>query len=258
MDEMGIYPRQQLSWEMFRFTVGAPAVSHTADAELHRSSKVLHERAHAILAFGLDDSRTDTQAAINNATGITPLHSITMSPERAHAILAFDLDDVRMDTSILRFFSYPTGSGTAVLVDGTPDQYPVTTEPDFGYQRVVDELRYGGRELVAEELVEILRNSLEDPEEPEVKLFSLQSMARFLISHREINDPILGPDPGGIMQIEWHIDGNGLLVMAFLEGSKVHVVAQADNTSDRQVLDCSVELPVDQVLEDFGYLVPTH
>ena len=119
-----------------------------------------------------------------------------------------------------RFYEYGTGSSAAeiVLVDDLSERNPTDTEFDSEYQRVIDELRDGGRELAANELIAILRNSQEDPEEPEVKLFSLQSMARFLVSNGEFNDPIIGPDPIGIMQIEWHINGNGLLVLAFPRG----------------------------------------
>ena len=158
-----------------------------------------------------------------------------------------------------RFYLYGKESSAAeiVLVDDLYEWSPSDAEFGSEYQRIIDELRNGGRELAANELIAILRNSLEDPEEPKVKLFSLQSMARFLVSNGQFKDPIIGPDPIGIMQIEWHIDGNGLLVMAFLEDNEVHFVAQADETSNRLALDYSVQLPVNQVLKDYGYLVPT-
>jgi hypothetical protein len=163
------------------------------------------------------------------------------------------------EPTYFRFYEYVTGSSAAeiVLVDDLSERNPTDTEFESEYQRVIDELRDGDRELAANELIAILRNSQEDHEEPEVKLFSLQSMAHFLISNGEYRDPIIGPDPTGIMQIEWHIDGNGLLVMAFLEDNEVHFVAQADETSNRLALDYSVQLPVNQILEGYGYLVPT-
>ncbi len=165
-----------------------------------------------------------------------------------------------------RFYLYDHESSAAVivLVDDqseepkvwSPDDNEFDFEFDFEYQRVIDDLRNGGRELVAEELIAILRNSLEDPEEPEVKLFSLRSMARFLVSNRHVANPMIGPDPGGIMQIEWHIDGNGLLVMAFLEDDEIHFIAQADETSSCQAVNESVLVSVNQVVEDYGHLVP--
>ena len=107
---------------------------------------------------------------------------------------------------------------------------------------IVSELRNSGRELVAEDVLAILHNIQEDPDEPEVKPFSLQSMARFLIAHSEFADPVVGVDPSGVMQVEWRIDGNGLLVMAFLEDDKVHVVAQANETFSCRALNESVLL----------------
>ncbi len=129
-------------------------------------------------------------------------------------------------------------------------------EFDAEYQEVIDELRNGNREVLAEELIEMLRNSLEDPDEVEIKLLSLQAMARFLIRQREFDDPVTGPDPSGIMQVEWHILGNGLLVMAFLEDDQLHCVVQTDATSERGVLNENALLTESEALERFGYLVP--
>ena len=83
-----------------------------------------------------------------------------------------------------------------------------------------------------------------------------RAMARFLIKQQEFADPIVGPDPYGIMQIEWHIIGNGLLVMAFLKGGQVHCVAQADASPQGNQLNVSVQLAEDQAVEEFGHLVP--
>ena len=165
-------------------------------------------------------------------------------------------EDIEYIGGQARFFEYAIGSGTAILVDlwevsGTPE-----AEFDAEYEQVIDELRNGNREVLAEELIEMLRNSREDPDEVEIKLLSLQAMARFLIRQREFDDPVAGPDPSGIVQIEWHILGNGLLVMAFLEDDRVHCVVQTDATSEREMLNENAQLTESEALERFGYLVP--
>ena len=126
------------------------------------------------------------------------------------------------------------------------------------YHRVIEQLRSYGRPMVAEELLEMLRNIQEDPDhEVDIQVYSLQAMARFLIEHGEYTDPLAGHDPDGLMQIEWRIFGDGLLVMAFLEDEYIHCVAQAEPPDSDNALDISVELPMDQVAKEYGHLIPT-
>ena len=133
-----------------------------------------------------------------------------------------------------------------------------TSEVEFApeYQQVIDELRAAGREIPAEDLIEMLRDIQEAPEEPDIKLFSLRAMARFIIKHSKFDDPVIGPDPIGLMQAEWHINGDGLLVMAFLDDDQIHCVAQADATLQSGALDISVQLTENQAIKEFGHLVP--
>ena len=151
----------------------------------------------------------------------------------------------------IRFFQHVTTGRSEVLFVDFGE-----VEADPQYQQIVDELRNTGRELLAEEVIEMLRASQEDSDEADIQFFSLQAMARFLIKQKEFADPIVGPDPHGIMQIEWHIMGNGLLVMAFVEDGQVHCVAQADASPQGNQLNVSVQLAEDQAVEEFGHLVP--
>ena len=155
-----------------------------------------------------------------------------------------------------RFFQFVTDSSTSILVDLEETEHPVDAKFEAEYEQVINELRRGGREILAEELVEMLRICQEDPEETEIKLFSLQGMARFLIKQEKFEDPIVGAGPNGIMQAEWHIVGDGLLVMAFLEDNQIHCVVQTDADSQGEMLYGSVQLCEKEALEEFGYLVP--
>lgn len=161
----------------------------------------------------------------------------------------------------LNFYLFPADSGTGpgpILVDLPEPEPEGASDDELGrYREVVEQLRSRGRQLVAEELVELLHSIQEDPDDDvEIQLYSLQSMARFLIQHNEFDDPLATPDPDGLMQIEWSIFGDGLLVMAFLEDDNVHCVAQADLPTSNEALNISAELPMEQVAEEYGYLVP--
>jgi hypothetical protein len=137
-------------------------------------------------------------------------------------------------------------SSTTILVDEIAPEF----EFDSRYQQVIDDLRNEGRQILAEDLIEILRNAEEDPDAPAINIYSLRAMARFLIEHEKWADPIIGPDPMGTMQVEWHILEDGLLVMAFLDHDCIHCVAQAD------ALNRSVQITERQAVEEFGHLVP--
>jgi hypothetical protein len=152
----------------------------------------------------------------------------------------------------VRFFQYANGSST-ILVDIDEVSVSLGDEAkiDPGYMSVVESLQGNGRELMADEVHEMLLSSKEPDGDP-VQLFSLRAMAAFLVQHRDIVDPIAGPSPNGIMQLEWHILEDGLLVIAFVEDERVHCVIQAnamDNVSER--------MSTDALIEQHGHLIPT-
>ena len=94
----------------------------------------------------------------------------------------------------IRYFIYPVEpSSTTILVDFSDPESLIEPE-NPQYLEIVEQLRSGGREVVAEELIELLHDLQEEGEE--INTYSLQAMARFLIKNREFADPIFGPDPG--------------------------------------------------------------
>lgn len=153
-------------------------------------------------------------------------------------------------------FEFLAESSTAILSVSFQQENGASSEFEEEYQKVIVELQSGGREIVADDLIELLRIALEDPEEPKIRPLSLQAMAQFLIRNRAFDDPIIGPDSMGFMQAEWHIIGDGLLVLAFLQDDLIHCVAQSDATSECEALNRSVRMTEDEALEEFGKLVP--
>ena len=156
----------------------------------------------------------------------------------------------------IRFFQYATNTGDSETLLVDTGEIAHESEVDPRYRRVVDDLRSRGREILASEVIEMLRASREDPDEADIQLFSLQAMARLLLRHQDFADPVAGPDPYGIMQVEWHIAGDGLLVMAFIEDGQVHCVVQADASPQRDKLNVSVQLSEEQAVREYGHLVP--
>lgn len=124
------------------------------------------------------------------------------------------------------------------------------------HQRVVNDLKSGDRKNLASKVLRILQGSREDPREPDVVLVSLRAMAAMMLREREFADPVLGLDPLGLVQIEWDIIGDGLLLMAFLEDERVHCVVQADAYKGAPALDESERLIESEALSRFSHLVP--
>ncbi len=164
--------------------------------------------------------------------------------------LAADVWQVPAYEGFVTFSVHDDGGTLLVDLEGQDPLWDL----DQDYRRVVTELWEGGRPMVADEVVEMLRSK--DPDLPEIQLFSLEAMARFLVREKQFEDPMVGPDSYGIMQAEWHIVGNGLLVMAFVEQDVVHCVAQSDATPGLEALNASVRLHMNKAIQEFGQFVP--
>ena len=159
----------------------------------------------------------------------------------------------------LNCYFFPTDSGTqpSFIFVGYPEPGEMSDHELSRYGVIVEQLRSRGRSIVADELIELLHDIQEDPDDDvELQMYSLHAMARFLIQNNEFADPLVGPDPDGLMQAEWRIFGDGLLVMAFLEDYNVHCVAQAEPSNSDDILNVSVELPMEQAAKEYGYLIP--
>ena len=151
----------------------------------------------------------------------------------------------------VRFFQLGCDSNPMIVVD---DGEPIS-EFSPAQQEVIGWLRDNGREVLAEKLVTMLRDA-DDPDEPDVSIVSLRQMAQFFVKHGDFADPFIGPDSQGLVHAEWRILGNGVLVIVFPEDETVLLVAQADETPDKEKLDLCVRKSVPEIIEAFGDLVP--
>ena len=152
----------------------------------------------------------------------------------------------------LKLVQYGDDLNALIIVDfgETTDEFPKED------QQVVKLLRENGRPILARKLVTMLRNTREDPDEPTINIVSLRDMARLLVEHNDFADPFIGPDRLGIIHAQWRIIGNGVLVVSFLGYGEILLVAQADESPDNQALDVSRRGPDQEILEEFGHLVP--
>ena len=147
---------------------------------------------------------------------------------------------------------YGESSSSWVIIDF---QEPTSEFPEE-HQGVIDYLRDYGRPLLADKLVEMLRNVEEDSDEPMPKIVSLRDMARYLVEHRNFAEPFIGPDSSGLVHAQWRIMDDGVLVVIFFGYGEILLVAQADRARDGKELDISIRGDGHTILEEHGYLVP--
>ena len=147
---------------------------------------------------------------------------------------------------------YGEGPNPVIFVDfGEP-----TTEFPEEQEEVVNFLRANGRPILAGKLLTMLQDVMEDPDEPAISIVSLRDMARLLVKYDNFSDPSIGPDRLGIIHAQWRIVGNGVLVMSFLGHDEILLIAQADANPDSKALDIARRGPKQEILQEFGDLVP--
>ena len=82
----------------------------------------------------------------------------------------------------------------------------------------------------------ILDCVIKNPAKPSIVVESLRSLVRFIVQEPNLLPPIIGSDPHGCMEIEWHLRdngdpdsvwgrGNGVVSLKFLESGDIHFVA---------------------------------
>ena len=103
-------------------------------------------------------------------------------------------------------------------------------------EKIIGHLREKGKEAVAVQIEEHLRAIAEDPDEPPIVTESLWSLASFVLMTPQLKTPLVGSAPGGLMELEWHLEddgnpngywgrGNGVVSLRFLASGLVHYVA---------------------------------
>ena len=101
---------------------------------------------------------------------------------------------------------------------------------------LLDRLAGMGRENVADRIQQFLNIVDDEPDEPHVAMESLRSVVSFIAQQPKLAPPIVGSDPQGLMELEWHLKdngdpnsvwgrGNGVVSMKFLASGKIQYVA---------------------------------
>ena len=93
-----------------------------------------------------------------------------------------------------------------------------------------------GRKHVADRIQQYIDIVDDEPDEPPVVMESLRSVVTFVSQQPKLEPPVVGSDPHGLMELEWHLKdngdpnsvwgrGNGVIIMKFLRSGKIQYVA---------------------------------
>lgn len=82
-----------------------------------------------------------------------------------------------------------------------------------------------GFSAIAARLVHLHRLADEDPEESGISIESLRGLASFLQHEPRLPSPRIGVGPTRVMQAEWRVAEDGMLVLKFLPAKFIRFVA---------------------------------
>ena len=118
-----------------------------------------------------------------------------------------------------------------IVLDASTGPTQLGTVPEHARNQrwtSISRLRSAGRIEAAEQLTELIAIIGEDPDEPELDVESLMYFADFLIDEPRFGTPVIGTDPDGRLQAEWHVLSQGLLVMNFRQDGRIRFVAASE------------------------------
>ncbi len=169
--------------------------------------------------------------------------------ETRHIVVRMSVVVTDWNTNI---FQYGTDKDALILIDfkEPEDEFP------RDHLETIRFLRANGRPILADQLVELLRDAEEDPDEVKIKVVSLRDMARLLMQHKDFDDPSIGSDGWGVVHAQWRIKGNGLLVMSFLDRGEVLLTARANEGPGQDKLRISRRVHAQDIVREYGHLVP--
>ena len=89
------------------------------------------------------------------------------------------------------------------------------------HEEILAVLRLHGIAESANRLSYLYHISKDDPNETQIEIESLRSLAWFLIGERQLKPPRIGISPEGMVQIEWRAQNSGILAMKFLSNGQI-------------------------------------
>lgn len=92
----------------------------------------------------------------------------------------------------------------------------------------INRLNAVGRTEAADRLTQLIAIIDDDPDEPDLDADSLMYFADLLIDEPHFETPVIGIDPEGRLQAEWHVLSQGLLVMNFRQDGLIRFVAVSE------------------------------
>ena len=118
--------------------------------------------------------------------------------------------DARVKTLLRRLIEESAVTVAAVSVSDAGNEADADPTPETNSQDVLASfLKENGHQSVADRIERHLALLSEDPDEPPIVIESLRSMVGLIVMVPNLGTPIVGSDPEGLMELEWHLPDNG-------------------------------------------------
>ena len=138
-----------------------------------------------------------------------------------------------------QWYRHLGGLGSLRTIEGRSFSPIATSTDDIGVyteEMLLDLLAERGQTTVAGRIKEFFTLRSQEVDEPSVVMESLRSLVGFVIQTPNLAAPIIGSDPKGLMELEWHLHdngnpdsfwgrGNGVVSMKFLKSGLIQYVA---------------------------------
>ena len=219
----------QQAADMIRMSEGSSRALSQQAADMIRmsegSSRALSQQAADMIRMSEGSSRALSQQAAD---------MIRMSEGFSRALSQQAADMIRMSEGSSRALSQQAADMIRMSegsLGATRRIWPTGGEPEL-----LSLLRGSGQIHVADSIQEYLDIRDQEPDEPPVAVESLRSLVTFIIQEPNLLPPIVGSDPQGYMEIEWHLEdsgdprsvwgrGNGVVSLRFLKSGEIQYVA---------------------------------
>ena len=197
-----------------------------------------------ILPFwsGVERTRAISRREAPYHISVSPEWTTSVVHEMAHQLIGIGFEGVqgvdREDvTQVLRVD--PEG----IILTGHRDapqplwnSFDSAREPLRNRASLLILLRRLGQPHIADRIQRYFDARDQEPDEPPIIIESLSSLVNFIVQESHLLTPIIGSDPEGHMEIEWHLQdngdpssvwgrGNGVVSLRFLKSGDVHYVA---------------------------------
>ena len=239
---------QGVASHVFQFGAGRMRVFHSEEFGPQIDPEELQSFGHGALfqplGTGFEITRAANRGVAPQAIELGPRRATSVGHEMAHQLMRAGFEGIRTIGRDEGSHVLPVDPEDLILSGRWGAPFPPLWRV-FDYPaRVASNrraylltfLRHRGQTLIADRIQRYFDVRDQEPDEPPIISESLSSLVSFMVQESNLLPPIIGSDPEGQMEIEWHLrdngdpgsvwgKGNGVVSLRFLKSGEIHYVA---------------------------------